>query len=626
MNATTSPPTAARMRALILGALGVVYGDIGTSPLYAMKECFYGPHPVEVNPANVLGLLSLVVWTLILIVTVKYLMVVMRADNRGEGGILALMALTQPGGRTAGTGWLLAMFGLVGAALLHGDGVITPAISVLSAAEGLTEVNKSLSTVVVPLTLAILVGLFAIQRGGTARVGAWFGPITLGWFIVIGALGAAQVVQNPHVLWAILPWYGIEFLTSHGWSGFLVLGSVFLCATGSEALYADMGHFGRVPIQRAWFIVVLPSLLLNYFGQGALMLSSSHVTHPFYDLAPRPLLIPLIALATLATIIASQALISGAFSLTRQAIQLGYLPRLEILHTSADEIGQVYVPLVNWLLLAACVAVVIGFEDSTSLAAAYGIAVATTMVITTVLLAVLALRTWRWPWYQALPLFGLLTLIELAFLVANGTKILSGGWLPLAMGAVVFTILTTWSTGRQLLGHRLRDLSLDFATFQRIIDEDKPHRVPRTGVFMTTSADRVPPTLLRNLTHNCVLHERVILMNIQTLEVPYTNAAERVRCVPLADGIWRVVARYGFMERPDVPDALQRCRELGLEIELEDTTFFLGRENILPTDREGMAWWREALFSYLSKNSERATVFFQIPPALVIEMGSQIEI
>jgi KUP system potassium uptake protein len=626
VNAAATDTT--RSRALILGALGVVYGDIGTSPLYAIKECFFGPHPVEPTPANVTGVLSLVVWTLILIVTVKYLLVVMRADNRGEGGILALTALTQPKGRLiAGTGgWLIVMLGLFGAALLYGDGVITPAISVLSATEGLSEINPSFHYLVIPATIAILVGLFAIQARGTGRVGAVFGPITLAWFVVIGALGLAELVRQPAVLWAVLPSYGVRFLLAHGWHGFLVLGSVFLVATGSEALYADMGHFGRGPIRQAWFAVVMPGLLLNYFGQGALLLADPKTENPFYGLAPRFLLPPLVILATAATIIASQALISGAFSLTRQAIQLGYLPRMHIEHTSATEIGQVYVGPVNWGLLVACVGVVIGFGSSTALAAAYGIAVATTMVITTLLLYVLAINTWKWGAWQAVPLFGTFLVVELAFLVANCTKIVSGGWFPLVMGGIVFTVLTTWNTGRQLLADRMRDLSMEFPVFAKVVSEDAPHRAPRTGVFMTTNADRVPPTLLRNLVHNCVLHERIVLLTVQTLEVPYAEPHERIVCALAAPGIWRVIARYGFMETPDVPRALQRCRPHGLELELEDTTFFLGREIILPNESAGMAWWREALFAYLSQNSQRATMYFKIPPALVIEMGSQIEI
>jgi KUP system potassium uptake protein len=612
----------------VLGALGVVYGDIGTSPLYAIKECFHGAHPVEVTTSNVLGVLSLVIWTLLLIVTVKYLGFVMRADNRGEGGILALMTLVRtraPGRAEAGAWWVVTL-GLFGAALLYGDGIITPAISVLSAAEGISVANAAFEPFVIPFTVVVLVALFVLQSRGTAKVGALFGPVMVVWFVVIGLLGLVEVVQAPYVLQAVFPWHGARFLLSHGWSGFLVLGGVFLVATGSEALYADMGHFGRAPIRKAWFLFVLPGLLANYFGQGALLLTDPTIEQPFYSLAPRWALVPLIALSTVAAVIASQALISGAFSLTRQAVQLGFLPRMHIDHTSATEVGQIYIAPLNWALLVGCLAVVIGFGSSSAMAAAYGIAVATTMVITSVLLFGLAVRQWRWSPWLALPLFAAVMTIEVAFLLANATKIASGGWFPLVLGALIFALLTTWNTGRTLLSARLRELSVDWDVFDRLVAEDEPPRVPRSAVFMAANADRVPPALLRNYVHNRVLHERIVCMTVQTLEVPYADVSERVVCTPEQHGTWRVVVQYGFMEEPNVPRALAECRPHGLVLDLEDTTFFLGRETILPSARPGMTWWREVLFSFLTQNAQRATAFFKIPPALVVEIGSEIEI
>jgi len=617
-----------RFRALVLGALGVVYGDIGTSPLYAIRECFHGAHPVAATGGNVLGVLSLVIWTLIVIVSVKYLGFVMRADNKGEGGILALMTLTRPRDASGpgSRGWWIVVLGLIGAALLYGDGVITPAISVLSAAEGLGVANESFTPFVLPFTIVVLVCLFWIQAYGTHRVGTWFGPIMLLWFGTIGVLGLAEIVKVPQVLEAVWPWHGVRFLLEHDWHGFLVLGGVFLAATGSEALYADMGHFGRVPIRWAWFLVVLPGLLLNYFGQGALLLSDPTLESPFYELAPQWALYPLIALATVATVIASQALISGAFSLTRQAVQLGFLPRLHIQHTSATEAGQIYVAPVNWGLLVGCVAVVIGFGSSSAMAAAYGIAVAMTMVITTILLFELAHRQWAWRWYVSLPLFAGFLVVELAFLFANGAKIASGGWFPLLLGAAIFTILTTWNTGRRLLSDRLREQSVEWDVFDRLVAEDKPPRIPRTAVFMAANADRVPPALLRNYVHNRVLHERIVCMTVETLETPYAERSERLTCTPEQHGTWRVVVRYGFMEEPNVLAALGRCAPYGLPLDFEDTTFFLGRETILPSDKPGMMKWREALFAFLTQNAQRATAFFKIPPTHVVEIGSEVEI
>ncbi len=614
---------------LTLAALGIVYGDIGTSPLYAMRECFHSAHAVPATPENIFGVLSLILWTLVLVVTIKYLVFVMRADNHGEGGILALMALVRPKERLQPYtwGWGLVVLGLFGSALLYGDGVLTPAISVLSAVEGLGEVTHLFDPYVVPISIAILVGLFAAQHRGTASVGVAFGPITLTWFACIAALGVRGILLHPDILQAVYPWHGLNFLSQHGWHGFLVLGGVFLVCTGGEALYADMGHFGRRPIQRAWALVVLPALVLNYLGQGALLLAHpDEAAHPFFALVPRPLLLPMVILATAAAVIASQALISGAFSLTRQATQLGYWPRMTIEHTSEAEIGQIYIGPVNWALCLATIGIVIGFGSSSALASAYGVAVATTMVITTILWFVLAYRIWRWPLWIAGPTALVFLVIEVAFWSANMTKFLDGGWFPILLGAGVFTLMATWHRGREILGDRLLDQSIELEVLQRIVDEDKPYRVPRTAVFMTASQTRLPPALLRNLVHNRVLHERIVLVTVVTEEVPHVAERDRVTVESLGSGFWRVSLRYGFMQQPDVPRSLEACAAQGLAIDLDDVTYFAGRETILATDRPGMSWWREVLFGVLTNNAQRSTAYFRIPPALVVEIGTQIEI
>jgi KUP system potassium uptake protein len=618
----------ANMKKLVLGALGVVYGDIGTSPLYAMKECFHGHH-LQPTPANVLGILSLIVWTLIVIISVKYLTFVMRADNEGEGGIIALMALIRPktpSSAFAGSA-ILVLLGVFGASLLYGDGVITPAISVLSAVEGLTIVTPVFDGWVVPITIAILVGLFSVQSNGTARVGRIFGPIMLLWFLTLGGLGLYNLVAHPAVLQALSPHYGVMFLWNGGAPAYFVLGSVFLVCTGGEALYADMGHFGKTPIRYAWFGLVVPALLLNYFGQGALFLTNPHAAeNPFFGLAPRVLVLPLVVLATLATVIASQALISGAFSITRQAVQLGFAPRVPIKHTSSEEIGQIYIGAINWALLVGCIAIVVAFGSSARLAAAYGIAVCTTEVITTILGFVVSLRLWGWSVPVAATVWGLFLTVELSFFGANLSKLGEGGWFPLLLGAVVFALMTTWNQGRALLSERLRDQSITWDIFQRVIAEDKPLRVHGTAVFMTADMERLPPALTRNTAHNKVLHQQVVLTTVQVEEIPHVPPERRATVQELGHGFSRVVVRYGFMDTPNVPRALEECASQGLELVMDETTFFLGRETVLATERPGMAIWREKIFAFLSINAQSATAFYRIPPGQVIEIGAQIEI
>lgn len=629
---TTHQPPQAGNKALLLlalGALGVVYGDIGTSPLYAFRESFHEGHGLPVTPENVIGILSLIFWSLIIIISVKYLVFVMRADNHGEGGILALTTLVTPAGEIRrGSGrWLLILLGLFGTALLYGDGIITPAISVLSAVEGLAVATPFFEPWVVPITIAILIGLFWFQRSGTERVGRIFGPITLVWFIVLAVLGLWWITRQPQVLAAVNPLRGLDFFARNGWPGFLVLGSVFLVVTGGEALYADMGHFGKAPIRLAWFAVVLPALLLNYFGQGALLIEQEHaVENPFYHMAPSWALYPVVILATAATVIASQALITGAFSLTRQAVQLGYLPRLEIKHTSAEAVGQIYIPAVNWLLLAACIALVLVAGSSTRLAAAYGLAVTTTMVVTTILLFKVARERWKW----ALPVAFLFTafflLIDLGFWGANLIKIPDGGWFPLVVGVLVLTLMTTWKRGRLLLGKIIDKTSQRFADFADQFDSRQEVRVPGTAVYMYSNPECTPPALLNNLKHNKVLHERIILLSIKTIEVPTVAAAKRVEVQPLDNGFYRIILCYGFMEDPNVPRDLALAEQYGLAIDLKQVSYFLGRERLLPSDVPGMAIWREHLFALMSRNARDATEFFRLPHNQVVEFGVRAEI
>jgi KUP system potassium uptake protein len=611
---------------LTLTAVGVVYGDIGTSPLYAMRECFFGSHSVPPSHENVLGVLSLIIYSLLLVISVKYIAIVMRADNQGEGGILALTALI-PARNGNGFGRpVLILLGIFGAALLYGDGMITPAITVLGAIEGLNVATPLFQPYVVPVTVAIIVGIFSIQRFGTHRVGNLFGPIMVLWFLTIAVIGVRWIISAPIVLTAIDPRHAITFFREHGLHGFAVLGAVFLVVTGGEALYADMGHFGKRPIRLAWFALVLPALLLNYFGQGALLLMDADAARqPFFLLVPEWALLPLVALATAAAIIASQALISGAFSLSRQAIQLGYCPRLDIDHTSSKEIGQVYVPQVNWALMISTILIVIGFGSSSALAAAYGIAVTLTMVITAMLLYVVATERWKWPYPLVVLVTGIFLSIDLAFLGANALKIMQGGWLPLFIGATLFTFMTTWKTGRRILAQRLTERAIPLQEFMERIIPTSPVRVPGSAVFMTAQPRGTPPALIHNLRHNKVLHEHVIVLMVLTEPVPHVPDDKYVEVRPLGGGVSSVVVRYGFMEDPDVPKALAAARLNGLEMDVSDVTYFLGRETILVTRRPGMAVWREKLFVLMTRNAVRATAFFRLPPERVVELGVQVE-
>jgi KUP system potassium uptake protein len=605
---------------LSLLALGVVYGDIGTSPLYAVRECF-GLHGVPVEARNVFGVLSLVFWSLTSIVSGKYLSHVLRADNHGEGGILALMALSVSHDQRPRHRRLILMLGVLGAALLYGDGAITPAISVLSAVEGLTIAAPNLHTVVVPTTVAILILLFSIQRRGTAAVGMIFGPITLIWFLTLALLGLAHILDAPSILLAVNPRYAFEFLAGDGPSGFRVLGAVFLAVTGAEALYADLGHFGKQPIRRAWIWVVCPSLLLNYFGQGALLLAEpSAAENPFFRMAPSWALYPLVVLSTAAAVIASQALISGVYSLTRQASMLGLLPRMNVLHTSAQQEGQVYVPVINWMLMLVAIGLVLGFGSSGRLAAAYGIAVTLTMMITT-LLAYSVVKAWGWGTLRAAAVTGLFLIIEGTFLSANLEKIAHGGWFPLLLATALSLLMTTWNRGRLLLAERFSKELLPLSDFFERVATRPPLRVPGTAVFMTGQLSGTPPALLHNLRHNHVLHEHVILLTILTEDAARVPSAERVSVEPAAPGFWRLIGRYGFMEQPDAPDLVMRS---GLLTRPEDATYFLGREHLIVADHGIAQRWRIALFSFLARSSQPATRFFNIPPDRVMEIGTQI--
>jgi KUP system potassium uptake protein len=617
-----------KVGALSLGVLGVVYGDIGTSPLYAFKQCFHGSHGVAFSlQENVIGVLSLVVWSLVVIVCVKYVLLVLRADNHGEGGILALMALAlRERSVSARTRGVLTALGVFGAALLYGDGIITPCVTILGAMEGLTVENPAFKDWVVPLTLVVLVAMFAVQRTGTGRVGAVFGPVMLVWFVTLAVLGLRAIAAAPGVLTALLPTPGLWFLVTHGYSGFLVLGAVFLVVTGAEALYADLGHFGAGPIRRAWFVVVLPALLLNYLGQGALLLVHPEaVENPFYLLAPHWAQLPLVVLATAASVIASQALISGAFSLTMQAIQLGYLPRLEIRHTSSDARGQVYLPLVNRVLLVCCVCLVLGFKTSERFASAYGIAVTSTMLITTVLLFIAARTIWRWPLWLAVTVCLVFACSESVFFAANAVKILQGGWFPLLVAVVVYAIMTTWKAGRRLLGARLARSTRPLDTLMQALGRGEALRVPGTAVFMTANPDGTPIALLHNLRHNKVVHERIVLLTFVAAEEPHVQSAHRLRIEPLQLGFTRVVASFGFMETPHLGEVERACALHGRSDLLANATFFLSRETVMAKG-SSLRRLRGNLFAFLSRNAQSPTAFFGLPVERVVEVGLQIEI
>jgi len=624
--AVEKPPVLKRRLGLLcLASLGIVYGDIGTSPLYALRECFYGEHSVPPSPANVLGVLSLIVWSLLLIISVKYLILILRADNRGEGGILALATLVS---EVVRRGKYLFLLGLFGAALLYADGMITPAISVLGAVEGLHIATPLFDPYVIPFAVVILVALFLFQSRGTTGVGKVFGPVTILWFLAISVLGVHQILRAPGVLAAINPWHGVGFFVSNGHRGFVVLGAVFLVVTGGEALYADIGHFGTMPIRLTWFAVVLPALVLNYFGQGALLLvHPAAAVNPFYHMAPPWALYPLVILATAAAVIASQAIISGAFSLTMQAIQLGYSPRLKVNYTSARIVGQIYVPVVNWLLLLSCIGLVLGFRTSSRLAAAYGVAITTTMLITTILFYVVARRRWHWPMALALPVAAFFITIDLAFFGANMLKVAHGGWFPLLVSTAILFFMLTWRKGRRVLGEHLSDICVPLDALLPDLRNQRIRRVPGTAIYMSGNRCGTPLALLHNLKHNKVVHEQVVLLTVRTAEVPYlANVKDRVALEKLEEGFWRAQIHFGFMEKPDVPAALALVKHGHLRFDPMRTTFFIGRETILATRKLGLSPWRGSLFAWMTRNAGDVTSYFCLPPNGVVELGARVEV
>ncbi len=615
---------------MALGALGVVFGDIGTSPLYALRECFDAEHGLVLNHDNVMGVLSLIFWTLMMIINLKYMLFVLRADNKGEGGVLSLMALAirslsdSTNARKKGA---LLVFGIFGAALLYGDGVITPAISVLSAVEGLEYITKGFKPIVIPITIFILTMLFLVQRFGTGRIGGVFGPILFIWFVIIGALGVYGISLNPEVLWAMSPTFAIDFLIRNGEVAFLVMGSVVLVVTGGEALYADMGHFGRRPIRLSWFLIGFPGLILNYFGQGGLLLSNPEaIANPFYYLVPKWGLAPMVLLSTIATVIASQALITGVFSLTRQAIQLGFWPRVTIVHTSSSEIGQIYIPSMNWALFVGVIWLVITFKTSSNLASAYGIAVTGTMVTTAILAYEVARRRWGWGLTKGLTIFGVFLIIDLVFFGANFVKIAHGGWVSLAMGSVIYVLMTTWQKGRKILYRKLKERSVSVEDFCQRLLHTPPIRISGTAIYMAGDPWGVPVPMLHNLKHNKVLHERVAILTIMTKEIPVVSKRARVEIQEIIPNFYRILVYYGFLEIPKMKHILEALRQNNIHFNIKETTFVLGRETILPSNEPNMSLWRERLFAFMSKNAQRPTAFFKIPPNQVIEVGIQVEI
>jgi KUP system potassium uptake protein len=637
-----APPTGKALAALAFTALGVVYGDIGTSPLYAIKECFGGHYSIEPTRENVIGVLSLIFWSLNFIVSFKYVTFVLRADNRGEGGTFALLAEVRPLTRAVGGRRILIALGLFGASLLFGEGVITPAITVLGAIEGVTLAAPGVSPLIWPIAALVLSALFAIQKRGTALIGRIFGPVMAVWFTCIAVLGVRGILMAPEVLKALSPWYAVDFFLRDGLEGFLILGSVVLVVTGSEALYADMGHFGRRPIRLAWFAVVLPCLVINYFGQAALLLRDPQATaNPFFSLAPEWALYPMVGVATAAAIVASQALISGAYSLTRQAVQLGYIPRVTVIHTSSTQIGQIYIPEVNWALWIGCIALVVGFRSATNLAGAYGVAVTGTMIVTTLLLHTVACDRWGWPRWRARLLTGMLLIVDVAFFSANVIKVEQGGWFPIVVGVGMYLLMTTWNRGRSRLQAIVRENTLGMDLFLADVARRRPPRVPGTAVFLTSDISGAPPVLLHHLKHNKVLHEKVLLMSVVTEEIPAVEDEDRVECTELGEGFYKVIAHYGFVESPDIPAALALLSKPGLDgrpvpIKAMETSFFLGRETLIATRNPPaatpvpepigrMAMWRKRLFILMTRNARSATAFFGLPPNRVVELGAQIQ-
>ncbi|MEZ7846875.1 MAG: potassium transporter Kup [Polaromonas sp.] len=615
------------LSALTLGAIGIVYGDIGTSVLYAVKTVFATGH-VDLNPANIYGILSIFFWTLTVIVSLKYVMLVLRADNHGEGGTAALLALASNAVKDKPVlRRRLLVVGMFGAALFYGDGVITPAISVLSAVEGMEIVSPAFTQYVIPLTLGILLLLFIVQKRGTAGIGKFFGPITLLWFVAIAVLGALQIADNPAILKALSPHYALLFMWDSPGTAFLILGAIVLCVTGAEALYADMGHFGKRPIQLAWFYVVMPALTLNYFGQGALLLSTPEaVQNPFYLMMPEWALLPMVGLATLATVIASQALISGAFSTTKQIIQLGYLPRLHMVHTSIKETGQIYIPFINWALFIAIALAVVFFKSSDALATAYGIAVCGNMLITTILTFYVIRHGWKYPLALCIAATSIFFAIDLAFLASNALKFIEGGWFPILIAGAIFTLMVTWKEGRFILNKKLRDNSIDLKSFLEAVFVHPPLRVEGTAVFLTSAPGAVPSAMLHNLKHNKVLHETNLFVTVRNHEVPWINMDKRLEITSLGRHCWQVVLNYGFKNDPDLPSALMQMRGQGCQVDPMTTSYFLSRDMVVPTLGDGMAPWREKLFAQMHRNASSAADFLNLPNNAVVELGSKVEI
>jgi KUP system potassium uptake protein len=626
---TSTPTSRYKTLGLSIGALGIVFGDIGTSPLYAIRECFHGKHAIDPTPENIFGVLSLVFWSLTMVISIKYLTFIMRADNRGEGGVFALLALvpTSTDRISKKMRWWVVLAALFGAALLYGDGIITPAISVLSAVEGLEIATHAASPYVTPITCTLLLGLFLIQRRGTAGIAKIFGPIMVLWFLVLEVLGLTQIFHNPEILTALDPRHGLAFFARHHTHGFVVLASVVLVITGGEAIYADMGHFGRRPIRLAWFTMVFPALILNYFGQGALLLSQPELAvNPFYGMVPKSMLLPMVALSTMATIIASQAMISGVFSLTRQAVQLGFFPRVHIVHTSGEQEGQIYIPGANTALMLACIGLVLFFQNSSSLAAAYGIAVTANMMLTSIIYFCILTLTWKWPLWRALLLCVLFLCFDLTFFGSNLLKLFDGGWLPFTVAIIIVVIMTTWKRGRTEIMQRIATTTLPLETFLEDVANRKPTRVPGTAVVLASIAQGTPVVLLHHFKHNQVLHEQVVLLSIQVAGVPYVSRREQLKLEKLEEGFYRLIAQYGFMQTPNVPDIMRRAYRLGLTTDPARTSFYMGRETLIPSGKAPMMRWRKRLFTFMSKNALNATAYFGIPPGRVVELGVQIDL
>lgn len=617
--------------ALAVGAIGIVFGDIGTSPLYAFRETFAGANGVALDNMHILGVVSLIFWSMTLVVSLQYVTILMQADNKGQGGSLALVALISRHIGGSKYGWLAVLLGVFATALFYGDSMITPAISVLSAVEGLAVVNSEMEQWVIPIALALLIVLFVIQKRGTAKVGALFAPVMIVYFVVIAGLGINQILQHPEVLWALNPYYAVNFFIIDGWLAFLALGSVVLAVTGSEALYSDMGHFGRGPMRLSWFGFVMPCLLLNYFGQGAMVMSlppelaREAIQNPFFFLASEEFRLPLVLLATVATFIASQAVISGAFSITHQAMQLGFIPRLSIRHTSETEAGQIYIPVVNWALMVAVIILVLTFQNSSNLAAAYGIAVTGAVTIDTLLMGVLFVGVWKWKWWYAAPVVAVFLFVDGAYFAANLVKVPDGGWFPLVVGLFAFTLLTTWARGRKLMRDRMTEVALPIEIFAKSA-KNSTTRVPGTAIFMASQTAGVPSALLHNIKHNKVLHERVVILTVQIADEPYIDENARCEMHDLGDGFYRAVLHYGFMQETDVPRGLKSMARCGGEFDMMNTSFFLSRQTLIASEKPGMPIWREKIFAWMLRNSATAMEFFRLPTNRVVELGSQVEI